>query len=145
MADADRQALAEYVRERMVEADAASRLLGVTITAIGPGTAIAQMAVRHEMLNGMNTCQGGFITALADSAFAYACNSDNECTVASGLSVDFVAPAQAGDVLIAEARAVSATGRTGVYDVLVRNEAGATVAVFRGRSYRLKGRPSVAA
>ncbi len=140
----DAQALAEHVRDRMAEADPALRTLGIAITSIAPGRATARMTVRPEMLNGFGSCHGGYLTALADTAFAYACNTDNVATVASGLTIDFVAPAHAGDALVAQAQAVSGSGRTGVYDVLVRTEAGATVAVFRGRSYRLKGRPSVA-
>ena len=86
---------------------------------------------------------GGFITTLADSAFAFACNSRNQMTVASGLSIDFLAPARKGDRLIAEATEVSLAGRTGVYDVNVRNQDNVPVAVLRGRSYAMKGRMTV--
>ena len=101
------------------------------------------MVVRADMLNGFATCHGGFITTLADSAFAFACNSRNDMTVASGLSIDFLAPAREGDCLTAEAAEVSLAGRTGVYDVNVRNQRGEAIAVFRGRSYCIKGKPTV--
>ena len=102
------------------------------------------MRVVDSMLNGFDICHGGFITLLADSAFAFACNSYNEITVASSLSVDFIAPVRGGDVLTARAAEVSLSGRTGVYDVEVSNQNGVRVAVFRGRSYRMKGKPVVA-
>ena len=110
---------------------------------MGPGHATITMAVRADMLNGFDTCHGGYITTLADSAFAFACNSHNTMTVASGLSVDFLAPGREGDVLTARAVEVSLAGRTGVYDVVVSNQRGESVAVFRGRSYAIKGRPTV--
>lgn len=101
------------------------------------------MAVREDMLNGHDICHGGLISTLADSAFAYACNSYDELTVASGFSVDFVAPGRLGDVLTARCAEVSRAGRTGVYDVEVSNQKGERIAVFRGRSYTAKGRPAV--
>jgi acyl-CoA thioesterase len=91
------------------------------------------------MLNGHAICHGGFIFSLADSAFAFACNSYNLSTVASGCAIDFVAPAREGDVLTAAARERSASGRTGVYDIEVTNQRGEAVALFRGKSYRVKG------
>ena len=101
------------------------------------------MTVRDEMLNGFDICHGGYITVLADSAFAYACNSHNVQTVASGIALDFMAPARRGDVLVAEAKEVFVAGRTGVYDINVVNQNGALVAVMRGKSYRMKGRAVV--
>jgi acyl-CoA thioesterase len=98
------------------------------------------MAVRDEMLNGHEICHGGFITTLADSAFAFACNSRNQLTVAAGLTVDFLAPAHRGDVLTADAVEVSLAGRTGVYDIVVTNQQGARIALVRGRSARLRER-----
>ena len=139
----DPQQLAEQVRALMFENDRATRALGMQVTAIGPGRATLTMPVRADMLNGHATCHGGFITTLADSAFAFACNAGNEMTVASGLSIDFVAPARLGDVLIATGVEVSRAGRTGVYDVTVRNQRDELVAAFRGRSYTMKGRPTV--
>lgn len=137
------EALAEHVRSGMLANDRATQGLGIAITAMGPGQATLTMVVRADMLNGFATCHGGFITALADSAFAFACNSRNEMTVASGLSVDFLAPAREGDRLTAEAHEVSLAGRTGVYDVNVRNQQGEAIAAFRGRSYCIKGKPTV--
>ena len=116
----------------------------ILVTAISPTSASVTMTVRADMLNGHATCHGGFITALADSAFAFACNAGNEMTVASGLSIDFLAPGREGDVLTAEGVEVSRAGRTGVYDVTVRNQRGELIAVFRGRSYTMKGRQTVA-
>lgn len=138
------QQLAEHVRTAMYSKDGASQALGMQVVAISPTSATMTMTVRADMLNGHATCHGGFITTLADSAFAFACNAGNEMTVASGLTIDFVAPAREGDVLTAESVQVSHAGRTGVYDVTVRNQRGELVAVFRGRSYTMKGRPTVA-
>ena len=137
------QALAEHVRCGMLANDRATRALGMEITAMGPGHATITMAVRADMLNGFDTCHGGYITTLADSTFAFACNSHNTMTVASGLSVDFLAPGREGDRLTAAAEEVSLAGRTGVYDVTVTNQRGERIAVFRGRSHRMKGRPTV--
>ena len=139
----DPQQLAEQVRALMFENDRATRALGMQVTAIGPGRATLTMPVRADMLNGHATCHGGMITALADSAFAFACNAGNELTVASGVTIDFVAPGREGDLLTATAQEVQQAGRTGVYDVNVHNQRGELVAVFRGRSYRMKGKPSV--
>lgn len=138
--DGERQRIAEAVRDRMLADDRASRALGMEITAIGPGRATAMMTVRADMLNGFALCHGGLITTLADSAFAFACNSHNELTVASGISIDIMIPGREGDVLTANAEEVSRAGRTGVYDVEVRNQRGERVAVFRGRSYTVKGK-----
>ena len=139
----DPQVIAEAVRDRMFANDRASKLLGMRIDAIGPGTATLSMTVRDDMLNGFDICHGGFITTLADSAFAFACNSHNELTVASGISIDIVAPGRAGDVLTARAAEVTKAGRTGVYDVDITNQRGERVAIFRGRSYTIKGKPVV--
>lgn len=137
------QELAEHVRTAMYARDGASQALGMQVVAISPTSATMTMTVRPDMLNGHATCHGGFITTLADSAFAFACNAGNEMTVASGLTIDFVAPAREGDVLTADSVQVSRAGRTGVYDVTVRNQRGELIAVFRGRSYTMKGRPTV--
>jgi acyl-CoA thioesterase len=124
----------------MYAADRASRGLGMRIVALGEGTARLEMAVRDDMLNGHDICHGGFITTLADSAFAFACNSRNHLTVASGLSVDFLAQVRLGEVLTADAVEVSLRGRTGVYDIVVTNQDGVCVALVRGRSTSLPGR-----
>ena len=133
---ADAQRLAQAVARRMLADDAAARAMGIAIEAVGPGTAMLAMRVREDMLNGFAICHGGFITTLADTAFAYACNSRNLLTVASGLAMDFVSPARAGERLVACAQEVSLAGRTGVYDVRVTAEGGRLVAVMRGRSHR---------
>lgn len=130
----------EAVGAHMFASDRASRGLGMRIVALGAGTARLEMNVRDDMLNGHDICHGGFITTLADSAFAFACNSGNQLTVAAGLSVDFLAPAHRGDVLTAEATEVSRTGRTGVYDMVVHNQHGVRIALVRGRSAALAGR-----
>ncbi|PTD96231.1 hydroxyphenylacetyl-CoA thioesterase PaaI [Pseudothauera lacus] len=139
----DPQTLAERVRDGMFERDHAARGLGMAFVDVGPGRATMTMEVRGDMLNGFQICHGGFITTLADTAFAYACNSGNEQTVASGVSVDFMAPGRPGDLLTAAAREVFVAGRTGVYDITVSNQKGELIAVMRGKSYRLKGRPVV--
>jgi len=139
--DADTAApSAEAVGAHMFAADRASRGLGMRIVALGEGTARLEMTVRDDMLNGHDICHGGFITTLADSAFAFACNSTGDMTVAAGLTVDFLAPARAGDVLTARAFEVVQSGRTGVYDITVTNQRGEQVAMVRGRAHRIKGR-----
>ena len=137
------QQTAELVRDGMFARDRAAQSLAMRITHIAPGEATIEMPVRDDMLNGFDTCHGGFITTLGDTAFAYACNTRNELTVASGLSVDFVAPGRPGDVLVAEAKELSQAGRTGVYDVTIRNRQGQLIALFRGKSYSMKGKPTV--
>ena len=137
------QQTAELVRDGMFARDRAAQSLAMRITHIAPGEATIEMAVRDDMLNGFDTCHGGFITTLGDTALAYACNTRNELTVASGLSVDFVAPGRPGDVLVAEAKELSQAGRTGVYDVTIRNRQGQLIALFRGKSYSMKGKPTV--
>lgn len=136
---AQAQALAQCVAGGMWERDTASRALGMRIARVGPGHAELTMTVRPDMLNGHAICHGGFIFALADSAFAYACNSYNLSTVASGCSIEYVAPARDGDVLTASAQERSTSGRTGVYDIEIVNQRGEKVALFRGKSYRIKG------
>jgi len=139
MTTADARTLAERVADSMYQRDTATQALGIRIAHVGPGYAELAMAVRADMLNGHEICHGGFIFTLADSAFAYACNSYNLNTVASGCAIDFTAPARAGDVLTARAHERQLAGRTGVYDVEVANQRGETVALFRGKSYRIKG------
>jgi acyl-CoA thioesterase len=137
--EADAQALAERVADAMWERDDATRNLGMRIVRVAPGIAELAMTVRRDMLNGHAICHGGFIFTLADSAFAYACNSYNLVTVASGCAIEFVAPAREGDVLTALCREVSSSGRTGVYDADVTNQRAERIALFRGKSYRIKG------
>ena len=133
------QALAERVAAAMWARDDASKGLGMRIVRVGPGRAELAMTVRADMLNGHAICHGGFIFTLCDSAFAYACNSYNLNTVASGCGIDFLAPARLDDVLTAVAHERSAAGRTGVYDIEVTNQHGEKIALFRGKSYRIKG------
>lgn len=140
-AKTDAQRVAEACRDAMWANDRASKALGMQIQAVSPGGAVLSMTVREDMLNGHDTCHGGLITTLADSAFAFACNAYNEITVASGFDVNIMAPARQGDVLTATAVEQSKSGRTGVYDITVTNQAGVRVAIFRGRSYTLKGKP----
>lgn len=135
----DAQALAERVAEVMLTTDRASQALAIRIDGVGPGRATMTMTVREDMINGHATCHGGFIFLLADSTFALACNSYNRKTVAQGCSIEYLAPAQVGDVLCASGVERSRSGRTGVYDIEVRDQHGRTVALFRGKSYRIDG------
>jgi len=135
----DAQKLAQRVAEGMYERDSASRNLGMQVLRVAPGYARVSMHVRADMLNGHAICHGGFIFMLADSTFAYACNSYNLMTVASGCSIDFLAPARKGDVLTATAHEKSISGRTGIYDIDVGNQRGEVIALFRGKSHRIKG------
>ena len=137
------EALAQRVCDAMWAGDHASKMLGMRITEVGPGRAVVEMVVRQDMLNGHAICHGGLITTLADSAFAFACNSHNEVTVASGFAIDLLAPGRLGDVLTATCTELSKAGRTGVYDADVRNQRGERIAVFRGRSYTARGKPVV--
>ena len=137
------QQVAEYVRDGMLKNDAATQGLGMNVLEIGPGRATVTMTVRADMLNGHAICHGGFISTLADSAFAFACNSYDELTVASGFAIDFLAPARKDDLLTARCVEVSKAGRTGVYDTDVINQREERIAIFRGRSYTLKGKPAV--
>lgn len=136
----DSQALAERVRQHMYADDRAPRMLGIVVTAIAPGRATTAMTVRDDMLNGHGICHGGLIATLADTAFAYACNSYDELTVASGFGIELLAPGRAGDVLTAVAIEASKGGRTGLYDVTVTNQRDERIALFRGRSYTAKGK-----
>jgi len=135
----DPHQLATACSDVMHANDDASKLLGIEIIESHPGQAKLQMTVRKEMTNGHDICHGGFIFTLADSAFAHACNSANRITVASGCNIEFLAPAKIDDVLTAIAVERSRSGRTGVYDVDVVNQNDELVAVFRGKSYQLKG------
>jgi len=137
------QEIAEATRDAMWAGDRASKTLGMQVLAIGPGSATLVMTVRDDMLNGHDICHGGLVTTLADSAFAFACNAYNEVTVAAGFDVNLLAAAKLGDVLTATAAEVSKAGRTGVYDIAVRNQRGEAVAAFRGRSYTVKGKPLI--
>jgi acyl-CoA thioesterase len=133
------QQLADATAEAMWARDRAAQALGMQIVQVQPGKALLTMKVRSDMVNGHHICHGGMIFSLADTAFAYACNSYNKTTVASACHIDFLAPAKESEMLEAEAIEQSASGRTGVYDVTVRIAGGKTVALFRGKSYRISG------
>lgn len=123
----------------MWQRDDASRWLGLSLDSIGPGTARLSMTVEKHHMNGHRTCHGGFMFTLADSAFAFACNSYNKLAVAQHNTVTFVAPGKLGDVLTAVAREVVRYGRSGIYDVRVVNQDGKLIAEFRGNSRVLEG------
>lgn len=131
--------LARAVGKAMYEADAASRALGFELVEIRAGYARMRAVVRPDFLNGHGICHGGLIFTLADSTFAFACNSYNVNTVASGCSIEFLRPVHSGEVLTAEAVEQTISGRTGIYDIRVANDAGETVAMFRGKSAHIKG------
>ncbi len=133
------QALAEACARSMWDEDNATRYLGMKLLAVAPGEATLSMAVTEAMTNGHGTCHGGYIFALADSAFAFACNSYNQRTVAQHCSVTYIAPAFRGDRLTATAREVSRRGRGGIYDIAVTNQEGEQIAEFRGHSRTVKG------
>ena len=137
------QQVAEATRDALWRNDRASQALGIEVVAVGPGSATVAMTVREDMLNGHDICHGGLVTTLADSAFAFASNAYNEVTVASGFDVTLIAPSRGGDRLTAVAAEISKSGRTGLYDIRVANQRGETVAMFRGRSYTMRGRAVV--
>jgi acyl-CoA thioesterase len=121
--------------DTMYAADSASRALGIEIGVPAAGEAEARMQVTASMLNGHRICHGGYIFTLADTAFAFACNAYDDVSVAAAASIDFIRPAGEGEQLTARARERHRHGRTGIYDVEVRNRAGEPVALFRGRSF----------
>ena len=133
----DPQALAELAGTTMYERDPASQALGMRLAEIRPGYARMTMTVRADMLNGHQTCHGGYIFMLADSAFA--CNSHNHNTVGAGCAIAYLAPGREGDLLTAEATEQALAGKTGVYDIKVLNQDGRTIALFRGKSHRVAG------
>ena len=133
------QELAERTAEAMWARDNAAQALGMQIEAVGPGHARLTMKVRSDMVNGHHICHGGLIFALADTAFASACNAYNQNTVASACHIDFLAPGMEHDTLTADAKERSLGRRTGVYDVTVSNSAGKAIALFRGKSARIPG------
>src|SRR5687768_10821056 len=136
----DLQRQAERATEALWRGDAASRQLGMSIESCGPGNATVTMRIRPDMVNGHGICHGGLVFALADSAFAFACNSYGDNTVAAGAAIDFLLPAREGDVIRATASERWRGGRSGIYEIEVRNQKGETVALFRGRSHQVAGR-----
>ena len=136
----DPQALAHAVGQTMFAVDTASKdTMGMTLVSCTPGRAVMRMPVQNLHLNGHQICHGGFIFTLADSTFAFACNSYNLNTVASGCSIEFLRPGKAGDVLTATAQEQVRSGRHGIYDIEVRNQRDEVVAMFRGKSAQIQG------
>ena len=136
---AQADALARRAAEAMWAGDTASQALGMHIDEVRAGRAVLSMPVRADMVNGLGVAHGGFVFLLADSTFAFACNSFNQRTVAAGAEIHFLAPAFEGDLLTATGEAVHRGGRSGIYDVAVVNQRNERVAVFRGRSATIKG------
>jgi acyl-CoA thioesterase len=136
----DSQQLASKVGEAMFANDTASRdTMGMELLVCEPGRAVMRMAVEAKHLNGHAICHGGFIFTLADSTFAFACNSRNQSTVAASAHIEFLKSAKAGDLLTCEGIEQVLQGRHGVYDMRVTNQAGETVALFRGKSAQIAG------
>jgi acyl-CoA thioesterase len=133
------QVLAEKVAQALFANDMTSQALGIRIVEVRPGHARLAMVVRGDMVNGHRICHGGMVFTLADSAFAFACNSYNESTVAAAASIDFLAASYEGDELTAVATELWRTRRNGIYEITVTNQKGARIAFFRGRSYRIDG------
>jgi acyl-CoA thioesterase len=131
--------IARASAEAMWAEDKASQGLGMQIVEVGPGHARLAMVVTERMTNGHGSCHGGFIFTLADSAFAFACNSHGQRAVAQHCSITYVAPGRLGMRLVAEARERHRAERSGIYDVTVKSEAGETIAEFRGHSRSIPG------
>ena len=140
LTEAEAADLARRVGESMYAADEASKdTMGMELISCEPGRAVMRMVVMPLHLNGHKICHGGFIFTLADSTFAYACNSRNHATVANGCSIEFLRPAHEGDVLTAEGVEQTLSGRHGIYDIRVSNQKGQAVALFRGKSTQISG------
>ena len=140
LARVDATEIARRCAEAMLAADPASRRLGIAISDVAPGGATATMTISEDMVNGHGICHGGYVFTLADTAFAFACNTYNERTVAAGAAIEFLEPVRAGSRLVAVAIERVRRGRSGVYDVNVATSDGSVVAEFRGRSRSL-GQP----
>jgi acyl-CoA thioesterase len=133
------QELAQAVGQSMFAADRASReTMGMELIECSPGRAVMRMMVTDAHLNGHQICHGGFIFTLADSTFAFACNSHNKVTVASGATIEFLQPGHLGDVLTSVGQEQSLAGRHGIYDMRITNQRGEIIALFRGKSTQLK-------
>jgi acyl-CoA thioesterase len=135
----DKDAIAKAAAEAMWATDKASRHMGMEIVEVTAARAVLRMRVRPEFCNGHHICHGGFIFTLADSAFAFACNSHNKITVANNCTISFLAPAKEGDTLTATALEVHRGGRSGVTEVRVEDQSGKPIALFRGHSTQIKG------
>ena len=134
------QELAEACAEKLWKSDSASAKLGMKIERVAPGEAVLTMTLSDAMTNGHGITHGGYMFTLADSAFAFACNSQNQSTVAQHCAITFIKPGALGDRLTAHARQISQSGRSGIYDVTLTREDGTVIAEFRGHSRRL-GKP----
>jgi acyl-CoA thioesterase len=139
--DLSAEQVAQRAAAAMVRADAAARSAGIRLLEVGPGAATAAMTVADGHVNGHGVCHGGYLFLLADTAMAYASNSHGVSAVASGADIAFLRPAVLGDELRAEAVERALTGRSGLYDVTVRDGGGALVAEFRGRTRQVPGLP----
>jgi acyl-CoA thioesterase len=135
----DRDQLAAEVARRMWDEDRASQALGMELLEVRSGYARLRMTIRPEMTNGHGICHGGYMFLLADSTFAFACNSHNQRAVAASAEIHFLAPAHEGDVLTAEGIEQHLAGRSGVYDMRVTDQHGRQIALFRGKSATIKG------
>jgi acyl-CoA thioesterase len=136
----DPQSLATAVATAMWQNDTASKdTMQMRLITAEPGRAVLEMEVRALHLNGHQICHGGFIFTLADSTFAFACNSYNKVAVAAGCSIEFLVPAHLGDVLTCTGQEQTLSGRHGIYDMRVVNQRGETIAMFRGKSAQIKG------
>lgn len=135
---ADPTRRAQELVQALYAADRASQGLGIQIMDVAPGRVRIEMVVRPDMVNGYGMCHGGIVFALADSAFAFACNSRGEPMVAAGAGIEFLAPTPLGERVTATAVEISRTGRHGIYDVTVSDSAGKVLAQFRGRCARLR-------
>ncbi|MBA1203222.1 hydroxyphenylacetyl-CoA thioesterase PaaI [Pseudomonas capeferrum] len=140
MPDLQAHDLADQCARTLLSRDRASLALGMQLLAVAPGNATLQMAVGDDMVQGHGSCHGGFIFTLADSAFAVACNTYDQVTIGLGCTIDYLAPAYAGDTLVAVCVEQTRKGRTGTYDVRVENQKGQLIALFRGKSYKVQGR-----
>ena len=136
----DAKDLASQVGRTMFAVDTASKdTMGMELISCEPGRAVIRMEVKPLHLNGHQICHGGFIFTLADSTFAFACNSYNKATVAAGCSIEFLKPGQLGDVLTCEGVEQTLSGRHGIYDMKVSNQRGEVIALFRGKSAQIQG------
>jgi len=133
------QQLAEACSASMHSRDHAAQAMGMQIDEIAPGYAKLSMVVRKDMLNGHQISHGGCMFTLCDTAFAHSCNTYNRVTVASGCTIDYIAPGYEGDTLTAIAKERTRSGRTGVYDITLYNQKGDELAFFRGKAYQIKG------
>jgi acyl-CoA thioesterase len=131
--------IAKQVGQQMYANDKATQHLGIELVSIAPGQSAMRMTIKDFMVNGHGICHGGYLFLLADSAFAFACNSHGQFAVAAGANIDFLAPGKLGDVLTAVGKQITQGKRSGLYDMTVTNQDGVVLAIFRGRSATIKG------